>query len=105
MTKNSKVVALQKALQRRWLIASLAALSITAYFLVFSKRGVVERYSLQRRKNSVVEEISRLKKQEDSLRTYIQVLEKDTFMVEKIARERYGMIKQNEKVYIVEDDN
>lgn len=47
-------------------------------------------------------EILQSKYQRDSLQRNIEKLHSDTLLIEQIAREKYGMIKQGETVFIVE---
>jgi cell division protein FtsB len=41
--------------------------------------------------------------EQDSLRTVIQALETDSLMIERLAREKYGMVRPGERVLIVNE--
>lgn len=75
--------------------------SILAVFFVFYKYGLLQRFVLEQKKEVVEAEVIRAKFIEDSLRGYIKILTYDTLEIEKIAREQYGMIRQNEEVIYV----
>lgn len=75
--------------------------SILAIFFVFYKYGLLQRFVLEQKKEVVEAEVIRAKFVEDSLRGYIKTLTYDTLEIEKIAREQYGMIRQNEEVIYV----
>jgi cell division protein FtsB len=75
--------------------------SILAVFFVFYKYGLLQRFVLEQKKEVVEAEVIRAKFVEDSLRGYIKILTYDTLEIEKIAREQYGMIRQNEEVIYV----
>ncbi|MFW6276782.1 MAG: FtsB family cell division protein [Bacteroidota bacterium] len=40
----------------------------------------------------------------DSLKQRIKMLQKDTSEIERVAREKYGMVKPGEKVYILKEN-
>ena len=48
-------------------------------------------------------EIRKMKSENEALRRHVSLLESDPATIEKIARERYGMIKPGESVYMVYD--
>jgi cell division protein FtsB len=48
-------------------------------------------------------EIQKMKAENEALRRHVARLESDPATIEKIARERYGMIKPGESVYMVYD--
>ena len=73
-------------------------------FVLFSKRGVIARVGLEMEKKEVLEEIRQARARQDSLRTEIGRLRTDTLLIEKLAREKYGMIKPGETVYSVQPE-
>lgn len=91
----------RKRLTRRRLVLAIIVLVPIVGFVLFSKRGVIARVGLELEKQQALEEIARVRAQEDSLRKVIQHLQSDTLLIEKLAREKYGMIKPGETVYTV----
>lgn len=87
--------------RKRLVVAVLFGVPFSAYVL-FSSRGIFSRLNLELEKRELTESIQLYRQQQDSLKQTIKKLESDTVLIEKIARERYGMIKSGEKVFIVE---
>jgi cell division protein FtsB len=75
--------------------------SLLAVFFVFYKYGLLQRFVLEQKKEVVEADVVRAKFVEDSLRGYIKTLTYDTLEIEKIAREQYGMIRENEEVIYI----
>jgi cell division protein FtsB len=72
---------------------------IAILVLIFNEFGAYKLYSLNARKQKLDNELSSLYKQQDQLREENLRLEIDLEYIEKIAREKYMMVKDNEKVY------
>jgi cell division protein FtsB len=41
----------------------------------------------------------------DSLRSVIRILETDTTEIERLARERYGYVREGEEVFVIKTDS
>lgn len=91
----------KKLRRRRLIIALLIALPICG-FVLFSSRGVVARISLELQSSNLQAELEAATLRRDSLKQVIRRLQNDTLLIEQLARERYGMIKPGEKVYVLE---
>ncbi|HDQ43953.1 MAG TPA: septum formation initiator family protein [bacterium] len=82
-----------------WLLA-LAGFLALLFFLSTGSRGFIRQIQVRRQKARLEQEIAQLKEQ-------IAVLEEekkklhDAAEIERIAREDYGMARENEKVYRV----
>ncbi len=72
--------------------------------LLFTDYGILKRLSLEYERNSVRSELDSLSKLVDSLNKDIIKMRSDTFEIEKIAREKYGMVKPNEQIFFVIPD-
>ena len=83
------------------LIFTLLVLAIVLGFLLFSNYGLYTRLKLRDEKIKLEKEINSEKKVQDSLKKAIKKLENDNFEIERVAREKYGMIKPGEKVYLI----
>lgn len=94
---------LRKQLKRRRLIIGILILVPLLGFVLFSKRGIIARIGLESEKSAMLKEIEQAQKQQDSLKTVIKRLNSDTLLIEKLAREKYGMIRPGETVYKVEE--
>ncbi len=85
-------------LRRRVFAGSVVVLLLTCAFL-FSSKGLLKRFELSAENARLQRQLTHEKAQQDSLRTYRDQLQRDTFMIEKTAREQYGMIRPGETVY------
>ncbi len=79
----------------------VAALSWILFFDTFS---LLTRYQLSSKEDQLKEDIERLEAQIRELESQIERLEKDPALIERIAREEYGMRKPGETVYTVEQN-
>jgi cell division protein FtsB len=89
---------------RQYLIIGGVIMAALAYF-TFSNIGLLKRFKLEKRKIQLQEFIVREMKIQDSLKQAINLLKYDSTEIERIAREKYGMAKAGEKVYIIKDMN
>jgi cell division protein FtsB len=90
--------------RRRWMRFLLFGIPILGYAL-FSSRGIFARLSLEWESYAVRRSVESARQEQDSLRSYIDRLMSDTALIERIAREKYGMVKPREQVYIVQEEN
>jgi len=70
-------------------------------FIVFSDHGVLKRIKLESQKKELSQKIELEYKYKDSLNKVIKKLQNDTLEIERIAREKYGMVKPGEEVFII----
>jgi cell division protein FtsL len=78
------------------IIAVTLLLCIGAGFFFFGKQGV---YYLARELRQKNEEIAQKSRLIDSLRREINLLTNDTSYIERVAREKLGMARPDERVY------
>lgn len=81
----------------RWI--ALVLLLLLCLYLTTGKEGFWALYLQQRETNRVVTDITALHHQIDSLRLEIKRLKSDTGYIERIAREKLGMARKDEKVF------
>lgn len=70
--------------------------------LLFSDRGFISLWNLKKEKVEIQQEINSLRQQIVSLEKEAEKLKFDEKYVEKIAREKFRMVKPGEKVFKVE---
>ena len=75
-------------------------IAVVAVFIIFSNYGIVKRIQLEIGKKTLMKDIKKEKDISDSLSRQIKLLETDKLEIERIAREKYGMLKPGEKVFI-----
>lgn len=86
------------ASRRKSVILWIAALFF-ASFVLFSNYGIVKMLSLELKKREFIDLIKREEYIADSLNKEIKRLKTDTLEIERIAREKYGMVKRGETIY------
>lgn len=89
----------------RWnksLLISLLAACIAVWFLFFDTYSLMTKIQLENRKEELIERTADYEKKADELDKKIEELENNPDLIEKIAREDYGMKKPDETVYKVE---
>lgn len=68
-------------------------------YVVFGSHGIVQRIQLQDRISQLQQQIEAVKADNDRLKLEAKALESDPKMIEKVAREKYGMSREGETVY------
>ena len=68
-------------------------------FILFSNKGVFKRLSLEAEKRSMEEQIQAAQHEQQELLGQSKALDSDPRAIEKVAREKYGMIREGETVY------
>jgi cell division protein FtsB len=82
----------------RW--AAIAALAFALYFGVQGgEYGTTDLLALRRQESSERSQVRRLRQVVDSLERDATAIERDLRVQERVARERFGMIRQGELLY------
>jgi len=87
--------------KRSFLIAILAAFG-AIWFLFLDTYSLYTRYELSQRKGDLEGRIEQLREETTQLETDLERLEKSPDLLERIAREEYGMRKPGETIYRIE---
>ncbi len=72
---------------------------------VFSNNGLLKRMKLENEKKELEKTISIEQKKSDSLEKKIKEIQTSDRELERIAREKYGMTKEGEKIYRIYTDS
>lgn len=90
----------KKRTKRRVLV--LGTLAVAGLLLLFTsgKRGFLQQFKVHRKKAVLEKEIGALNQEKKRLTSEKESLD-SLETIERIAREKYGMAKENEKVYRV----
>jgi len=94
---------LQSNSKKRHLIVGLLILIIVSVFALFSDHGLIPRLNLELEKNELIKKIENENSLNDSLNNLKHTLLNDTFEIERIAREKYGFIKEGEEIYFIDE--
>ncbi len=86
---------------RKLLLRLLVLLPILLYVL-FNNKGVVQRIGLQLQKREMERKVQEVETEGRRLRNELKAIENDPDAIEKVAREKHGMVREGEKVYRVQ---
>ena len=90
------------ATQKQFIRGIILLLCITLLIIfIFGDHGLLQLYKLKRDRAKVQAQISQLRKERERVTVEKNRLENDIQYLEKLARERYRMVKPGEKVYKV----
>ena len=82
----------------RWLVVPL--IGVAAYYAVYGgEYSLLEMRRLEREKTLEAERLRQTRGEVNQLRSLADSLDHDSATLERIARERYGMIKPGERLY------
>jgi cell division protein FtsB len=103
--KMRKQLKPQKWLARVWankkLTAAIAVGFILFLYAFFNNNGILQRIRLEHAKKELQDKIENARQEQKQLLDQSKALDGDKEAIEKVAREKYGMIRQGEKVYRV----
>lgn len=88
----------------RWkksFLAGLLVAFVIAWFALVDSYSLKTRWDLHTQKQELKERTEQLNADSEELKTKIEQLDEDPALLEKIAREEYGMRKTGETVYKV----
>ena len=69
--------------------------------ILFGNRGILQRVRLQHQKAELEAKIRQAQEETKTLQSQSKALDGDKKAIEKVAREKYGMVREGEKVYKV----
>ena len=95
---------LKKQLKKRNVFISLLIIIPARSFVTFGSRGILARLSLESEKQEMQKKLDQALTEQKQLQQQSKALENDPKMIEKVAREKYGMIRQGETVYKVKKE-
>ena len=82
-----------------WVIA-IGLIGVSGYFAVYGgEYSVLEDRRVRAERVVLEQRLAELERTNDSLRNWAEALETDSATIERLARERYGMIRTGEVLY------
>lgn len=84
-----------------WWLMGLATSLVLMMVFVLSDHGLYELYQLKRQQSMIEERIQELEIENEQMADEKQRLESDMEYIERLARERYRMAREGEKVFRV----
>ena len=89
---------------KKWLFVSVILILLFILWHVISPNGALKYYNIRKQLDENLAKNEILKKENNTLRKEIDKLENDPLYIEKIARGKYGMIKKNEILYKIKEN-
>ena len=86
--------------KRSWIFYLLTAF-IAVWFMFFDTYSLMTKFNLERQKKELIQHTEEYQMKTAELEAKIEALENNPELLEKIAREDYGMRKPDETVYII----
>ena len=74
-----------------------------AIVFIFGDHGLLKLYNIKNERKMIQKKISQLRKEKEVLKNEKSKIENDLDYIEKIAREKYKMVKPGEKIFKVID--
>jgi len=104
MEKEKIISKLTQSSKKKHLIIGSSIFFLIFLYIMFSDFGLVKRFTLMYKKNTIEERIvSELQDIENLKKQKVNLL-KDTIEIERTAREKYGYVKENETIYVIKSN-
>ena len=71
-----------------------------SFFLIFGRMGLIAHLRLEEEANRIDSEIVRMSQEINTLSTQADDLTRDPHTIERIAREKLGMVRPDETIYL-----
>jgi len=81
--------------------AIIAGGVVLLFYVFFNSNGIYQRIKLELQKQEIQEKINSAEEEQKMLKEQSKALDGDPKAIEKVAREKYGMVREKEKVYKV----
>lgn len=79
----------------------IGGIIILFFIAFFSSNGIYTRIKLENQKSEMLEKIRTAEEEQKKLKATSKALDGQDKAIEKVAREKYGMVREGEKVYKV----
>jgi cell division protein FtsB len=90
--------------RKKFFLYLLILLAVASY-AVFGKKGVLQRVELEMENRNLKEKLKLEQEKTTMLQREIEELKTSDSKIEKVAREKYGMVKDGEEIYKVVKDS
>ncbi|HZC68623.1 MAG TPA: septum formation initiator family protein [Nitrospirales bacterium] len=100
---NQRREILQARLKRRWRFYVISGVLLMGYFtysFFFDTMGVMNYLNMKRTQSQIAGEIKAIEEENASLRNDIEAVRHDRATVEGLARDRLGMVREGETVFL-----
>ncbi|MCB0703154.1 MAG: septum formation initiator family protein [Candidatus Kapaibacterium sp.] len=100
MSEDSKQKIYENPVKRHLVVGGVILFIILIFYL-FTDYGAINKISYINKESELTEKTEKLVAEIDSLKKLEIQMKNDTLEIERLAREKYGMIKQGEKVIFI----
>jgi len=91
--------------QKKGLLIFLIGLILMVwYFALFGEKGVVKIIQLRQERDRILSDVSQMREENKRFKEEIRRLREDPRYLESVARRDLGLIKENEILFIFEDE-
>lgn len=109
MGSNSRKVGAEMSfaslMRRKWVsILLIGCILVVWYFAFFGEKGVIKIIRLKRERDRIIADVSRMQEENTRLQEEIRRLREDPRYLESVARRDLGLIKENEILFIFEEE-
>ena len=91
--------------QRRRFFFYFSILLVILSYAVFGRKGILQRVELELQNRGLEQKLIYEKQKTTALQNEIELLKTSDKKIEKVAREKYGMVKEGEEIYKVVIDS
>lgn len=95
---------IRKLFKSNWTWVFLFGGTFILSYAMFNNKGFLQLLHLRKERQEMFEKLAMAQREQMQLREYSKALESDPNVIEKVAREKYGMIREGETVYKVRKD-
>jgi cell division protein FtsB len=89
----------RRLLRNRRFLLFLAVAILLGGYVLFGSRGIIQRLRLEHQKAEMEERLRDAEAEADRLKKESKALESDRAAIERVAREKHGMVRPGETVY------
>ena len=100
---NQRRETLQARRKRRWTFYVISGVLLMGYFtysFLFDTMGFMKYLNMKRTQSQIADEIKAIEEENASLLTDIEAVRHDRATVEGLARDRLGMVREGETVFM-----
>src|SRR4030095_1809925 len=90
---------------RRKFFLYLVILLLILSYAVFGKKGILQRVELEMENRELKEKLKIEQEKTLMLQKEVEDLKTSDKKIEKVAREKYGMVKEGEEIYKIDTDS
>jgi len=101
---NQRKTTLKERQKRRWAVCVVGGGLLMSYFtyeFFFDTMGFMKYLNMKRTQGQIVEEIKAIEGENARLKSSISAVKHDPATLESLARDRLGLVKEGETVFLI----